>query len=119
MKNKANDFQWDREAQKRGELYSGVWGIAMKEASLQESMGPIVDRTKEKLVSTDNSIIMARHKLRRAVNALIEKGDTPPGRDTNHHLVRSVAKVLPKDQPFSEACADDFKAEVGKPQTTV
>jgi hypothetical protein len=30
-----------------------------------------------------------------------------------------VAKVLPKDQPFSEACADDFKAEVGKPQTTV
>ena len=119
LQNKDNDYLMDRDAQKRGELYSGVWGIAMQDASLQESMGPIVDRTKENLVSTDNGIIMARHKLRKAVNALTEKGVTPPGRDTNHHLVRSVAKVLPKDQPFSEACADDFKAEVGKPQTTV
>ena len=119
LQNKDNDYLMDRDAQKRGELYSGVWGIAMQDASLQESMGPIVDRTKENLVSTDNGIIMARHKLRKAVNALTEKGVTPPGRDTNHHLVRSVAKVLPKDQPFSEACVDDFKAEVGKPQTTV
>ena len=36
----------------------------MQDASLQESMGPIVDRTKERLVSTDNGIIMARQRLR-------------------------------------------------------
>ena len=32
----------------------------MQDASLQESIGPIVDRSKENLVSTDNGIIMAR-----------------------------------------------------------
>ena len=50
----------------------------MQDASLQESMGPIVDRTKENLVSTDNGIIMARHRLMRALKAM-EKGETPPG----------------------------------------
>jgi chaperone BCS1 len=39
-------------------MMSGVAGIAMQDASLQESMGPIVDRTKENLVSTDNGIIV-------------------------------------------------------------
>ena len=58
------------EAQKRGDTYSGIKGISMQDASLQESMGPIVDRTKERLVSTDGGIIMARRKLWRAVEAL-------------------------------------------------
>ncbi len=66
LANKDNDYLMDREAQKRGDTYSGVEGIAMQDASLQESMGPIVDRSKENLVSTDNGIIMARHRLRKA-----------------------------------------------------
>jgi hypothetical protein len=38
-----------RRRRARGATYSGVDGIAMQGASLQESMGPIVDRTKEAL----------------------------------------------------------------------
>ena len=71
--NKENDYLIDREAQRRGDTYSGVEGIAMQDASLQESMGPIVDRTKENLVSTDNGIIMARHRLIRAAKELAER----------------------------------------------
>ena len=74
----------------------------MQDASLQESMGPIVDRTKENLVSTDNGIIMARHRLLRAVKALMEKDATPPGVDPAHQRVRSAAVVLPPDKPFKE-----------------
>ena len=75
LANKDNDYLMDRAAQKAGRTFSGVEGIAMQDASLQESMGPIVDRTKENLVSTDNGIIMARHRLLRAVKALVDKGD--------------------------------------------
>ena len=74
----------------------------MQDASLQESMGPIVDRTKEHLVSTDSGIIMARHRLLRAVNALVEEGVFPPGVDPIHQKVRSAAIVLPPDVPFTE-----------------
>ena len=52
----------------------------MQDASLQESMGPIVDRTKENLVSTDNGIIMARHRLMRAAKALARERHDPARR---------------------------------------
>jgi len=119
LQNKDNDYLMDREAQKRGEYYSGIKGIAMQDASLQESMGPIADRTKENLVSTDNGIIMARHRLRKAVTALRDKSVMPPGRDPSHQLVRSVAKVLPKDAAFANACKEDLTVRPGKKQTSV
>lgn len=117
--NKDNDYLMDREAQKRGDSYSGIWGIAMQDASLQESMGPIVDRTKENLVSTDNGIIMARHRLRKAVVALRDKGVQPPGRTPEHQLVRSAARVLPPEQPFGDAMKEDLTARRGVKQTSV
>ena len=67
----------------------------MQDASLQESMGPIMDRTREHLLSTDNGIIMARQRLLRAARAL-EKGEPPPGTDPATHRVRSAAVVLPQ-----------------------
>ena len=84
LANKDNDYLIDRAAQKAGRTFSGVEGIAMQDASLQESMGPIVDRTKENLVSTDNGIIMARHRLLRAVKALV---------DTQHHAARRRSRT--------------------------
>jgi hypothetical protein len=106
LANKDNDYLIDREAQKAGRTFSGVEGIAMQDASLQESMGPVVDRTKENLVSTDNGIIMARHRLLRAVKAFTEKGILPPGVDVLHQRVRSAAIVLPPDQPFTEGARE-------------
>src|SRR5205823_11028291 len=92
--------------------FSGVDGIAMQDASLQESMGPIVDRTKENLASTDNGIIMARHRLLRAVKALVDKDVVPPGVDPAHQKVRSAAIVLPEDVPFSEGARDALIARL-------
>ena len=108
----------DRAAQKRGATFSGVQGIGMQDASLQESMGPIVDRTKENLVSTDNGIIMARHRLLRALKAM-EKGDTPPGIVREHQHVRSAAVVLPPDKHFKDAAKEALVVQTGKEHVTV
>lgn len=117
--NKDNDYLIDREAQRLGITYSGVEGIAMQDASLQESMGPIVDRTKENLVSTDNGIIMARHRLMKAARALKEKGQVPPGVDPAHHRVRSAAVILAPEENFSEAAGDALKARPGMAHVSV
>ena len=116
--NKDNDYLVDRAAQKAGKTYSGVEGIAMQDASLQESMGPIVDRSKENLVSTDNGIIMARHRLLRALKTM-EKGETPPGVDLAHQRVRSAAVVLPPDQPYKDAAKDALIVQPGKAHVSV
>jgi phthalate 4,5-dioxygenase oxygenase subunit len=119
LQNKDNDYMMDRAAQRRGETFSGIKGIAMQDASLQESMGPIVDRSKERLVSADSGIIKARRKLVSAALALREEGAVPPGVDTAHQRVRSVATVLPRDASFLEACRDSLTAIPGTRQTTV
>jgi len=117
--NKDNDYLIDRAAQKAGITYSGVAGFAMQDSSIQESMGPVVDRTKENLVTTDNGIIMARHRLMRAAKALVENGVTPPGVDPTHQKVRAVSIVLPPDQPFKEAAKEQLKARPGMAHASV
>ena len=119
QENKDNDYLMDRESQKRGEAFSGVRGIAMQDASLQESMGPIVDRTKERLVSTDAGIIKARQKLRKAAIALRDEGVMPPGVDPAHHRVRSAAIVLPKEDSFIESSREAVAASPGVRQSSV
>jgi phenylpropionate dioxygenase-like ring-hydroxylating dioxygenase large terminal subunit len=117
--NKDNDYLMDRGAQKRGDSFSGIEGIAIQDGSLQESMGPIVDRTKENLVSTDNGIIMARHRLMRAARELAEKGVTPPGVNVAHQRVRSASVILPPDQPFKDAAKEALKVRAGFAPATV
>ena len=119
QENKDVDYLMDREAQKRGETFSGIRGIAQQDASLQESMGPIVDRTKERLVATDTGIIKARKKLRLAIEALRDDGVTPPGVDPAHHRVRSAAVVLPRDESFIESSRDAVTVRPGVAHASV
>ena len=119
LANKDNDYLIDRAAQKAGRTYSGVEGIGMQDASLQESMGPIVDRTKENLVSTDNGIIMARHRLLKAVRALMQNETVPPGVDIAHQRVRSAAVVLPPNRPFIEAAKEALTVQEGTAHASV
>jgi phthalate 4,5-dioxygenase oxygenase subunit len=87
--NKDNDYLIDRRAQKEGRTFSGVEGFALQDASVQESMGPIQDRTRENLVATDQGIIMARRRLIAAADGL-KKGEQPPGVDPAQTRVRSA-----------------------------
>jgi hypothetical protein len=111
--NKDNDYLIDRVAQKEGRTYSGIAGFAMQDSGVQELMGPIVDRTKENLVSCDNGIIMARHRLMRAAKALVEKGETPPGVDPAHQRVRAAAIVLPAEAVYKDAASEALKVRPG------
>jgi hypothetical protein len=73
----------------------------MQDASLQESMGPIQDRTREHLCPTDLGIVRARRMLLKAAedNRL---GRPLPGLDPSAQHVRSCSIVLPRDQHFKE-----------------
>jgi phenylpropionate dioxygenase-like ring-hydroxylating dioxygenase large terminal subunit len=116
--NKDNDYMVDRMAQKAGKTYCGVAGIAMQDAAIQESMGPIQDRAKENLTSTDNGVIMARIRLRKAVEAM-RAGRDPDGIDPATHAVRSASIVLPEAANFHEAAADALTVKAGVAHTSV
>jgi hypothetical protein len=116
--NKDNDYMIDRVAQKTNKSYCGVAGIAMQDAAIQESMGPIQDRSMENLVSTDNGVIMARIRLRKAA-LTAQQGGEPDGIDPATHAVRSASIVLPDNVSFYEAAADALRAKEGVAHTSV
>ena len=116
--NMDNDYHMDREAQRQKIYYSGIKGIAIQDASLQESMGPITDRTRENLVSTDIAIIMARMRLKKAAKSL-EKGLSPPGIDPQAQIVRSASFILPEDGSLKDTALDATKMKIGEPFVAV
>ena len=77
-----NDYLIDRRAQKTKRSYSGVEGIAMQDASLQESMGTDC-RSHQGTPGFDRhgNHPGARQRLLSALRAFTEKGVTPPGVD--------------------------------------
>ena len=119
LANKSNDYLMDREAQKAGTTFSGVRGIAIQDASLQESMGPICDRTQEKLAPTDRGIMLARRKMLKALEELQEEGALPSGVDPELHKVRSAAFLLPRDQAYAEAASEHLRVVPDKPHASV
>jgi hypothetical protein len=116
--NKDNDYMIDRAAQRANKSYCGVEGIAMQDAAIQESMGPIQDRSKENLVSTDNGVITARIRLRKAALAAAQ-GREPDGIDPATHAVRSASIVLPENVSFIDAAAEALKAREGVAHSSV
>ncbi|MFA7679812.1 MAG: aromatic ring-hydroxylating dioxygenase subunit alpha, partial [Pigmentiphaga sp.] len=95
--NRDNDYGMDRVAQKEKRAYSGVFGFAAQDYSLQESMGPIQNHEEEQLLPTDRAIVMARRMLHEAATEL-EQGKAPPALDPNSHHVRPAGVLLPKAQ---------------------
>jgi phthalate 4,5-dioxygenase oxygenase subunit len=91
----------------------------MQDASLQESMGRIQDRTNERLGTSDAAIIAARRTLLRAAESLSDEGKPPLGLDKAAQYVRSASLLIPKGVPFAEGAAEALRAQPGKPFVSV
>jgi phenylpropionate dioxygenase-like ring-hydroxylating dioxygenase large terminal subunit len=115
-----NDFFIDRAAQRQNEGsagYTGISGIAMQDAAMTTSMGGIVDRTKERLGSTDAMVIRVRRRLIAAVQAHMRTGAVPPGVDDPEiYRVRSGGVFLPDGADWVEATRELRRAFVEHPE---
>ncbi|MPY71134.1 MAG: Rieske 2Fe-2S domain-containing protein [Alphaproteobacteria bacterium] len=116
--NRGNDYMIDRAAQSGGRSLSGVSGISMQDAAVQESQGAIQDRTREHLVSTDRAIILARRRMRRAAEA-VAAGKAPDGIGPAAQRVRAASVLLPEDEPFFEAASEALVARDGVAHASV
>ena len=117
--NRSNDYLIDRAAQKARATFSGVIGIAQQDAAVQESMGAIQDRTRERLGTSDVGIIAARDRLLRAALALRDNGIAPPALEPAEQRVRSASVLLPKDVPFEDGVRRAMIADAGAPLVSV
>ena len=63
FRNRANDWLQDRKAMQAGKSMSGIRGVQMEDAVVQESMGPIYDRRKEHLGVSDMAVVRMRRLM--------------------------------------------------------
>jgi len=89
-----NDYLIDRVAQK-GTSYSGIKDFRSQDLMATESAGPIYDRTREHLGSTDVAVIRMHRMLLRAAKALAEGQEPPALAGTgDFRSIRGAEKIL-------------------------
>ncbi|HET8746783.1 MAG TPA: Rieske 2Fe-2S domain-containing protein [Ramlibacter sp.] len=74
-----NDYQIDRDAQRRNEIYTGIRMVFLQDQAITESMGPITDHSFEHLVASDQMVARTRRRVLKAALALRQEGTLPPG----------------------------------------
>ena len=68
---------------------------------MQETMGTIVDRTREHLGPADRAVIVARQILINAVRQ-VEAGGDPPGVTDSYHRIRAIEQIVPDEQSWRD-----------------
>jgi phthalate 4,5-dioxygenase len=103
LANRRNDYLIDRGKQ-RNENFTGMRGIREEDIAVQEDQfgGPIADRTKEHLGTSDGGVIALR---RRSLNAArnLQRGYEPPEpRCSGAYRVHPLADLARRDVSFDE-----------------
>jgi phenylpropionate dioxygenase-like ring-hydroxylating dioxygenase large terminal subunit len=100
IRNRHNDYLIDRAQQASGESYTGMRGLGTQDCAIQESMGPIADRTAEHLLACDAAIVKIRRLLLQTLKDHAA-GNPLPGMRPESYRVRSIRYEAPRGAPFA------------------
>ena len=102
IRTRANNFLQDRAAMKHGS-HTGIAGIPNQDAAMWETMGPIADRTRERLGASDIAIVQFRRIMIEAAKKLRDGGPaigTSPSR-VPHVKLKSFEGIFPKSTQWT------------------
>jgi phthalate 4,5-dioxygenase len=97
-RNRDNGYLQDRQAMKLGD-FTGMRGIPTQDMSMWETMGPIADRSSERLGASDVAIVEFRRLMVDAVRSQAngEPALATPGRRPPYVALRSFEGIVSKD----------------------
>ena len=109
-RNQSNDYFIDRQMQKT-QNFTGIVGVNTQDFALQEGMGPICDRSKEFLGTSDKAIVGMRRMLLEAIS-VNEKGGAPRALDpASYRMVRAYDRVIPAGSDWRKEMEQDLIAK--------
>ena len=116
-RNRANNYGQDRAAMKLGD-FTGIRGIPNQDIAMWETMGPIADRTKERLGASDLAVVEFRRLMIEAAQT-IAAGGPALGRTEPHiaHVqISSFERILPKNVDWRTFGSQDWREAAGREQ---
>jgi len=102
--NRDNDYKIDREDQ-RTKSFTGIAGVPNQDAGIQESMGPICDRTLEHLGTSDVAVIEWRKRILGMAKDLADGKEPEEPFNGPAYNVRPVSILLDREVDFAEGAA--------------
>jgi phthalate 4,5-dioxygenase oxygenase subunit len=99
---RANNYLQDRKAMKLGN-HTGILGIPNQDIAMWETMGPIADRSRERLGASDIAIVQFRRIMVDAARKVRDGGPaigTSP-RHIPHVKLKSFEGIVPKTTPWT------------------
>ncbi|HEV7664100.1 MAG TPA: Rieske 2Fe-2S domain-containing protein [Chloroflexota bacterium] len=108
LRTRANNFLQDREAMKRNQSYSGIFGVNVQDIAVQESMGPIYDRTREHLGASDVAVIRMRRLMLDSVQRF-QEGGAPLGLEqpVAYETLAADERLIPLHTPWQSIGSAD------------
>ena len=111
IRNKGNDYLIDRALQASGQNFTGMKGLGTQDCAVQESMGPIADRTKEHLLLSDMIVVRLRRLLLQTLEDM-KAGKPLPGMAASSYRVRSTRYEAPVGVAISNDMAQLVRPHV-------
>ena len=111
-RNLGNRYLQDRDAMKRGN-FTGIQGIPTQDMAMWESMGPIVERSRDKPGSSDVAVVQFRRMMVNAAKRVAEGG--PAIGTTEPHIAHvklaSYEGIVPKSTDWRTLGVHDLSEE--------
>jgi phthalate 4,5-dioxygenase oxygenase subunit len=119
IRTRDNNYLQDREAMKQGS-HTGIAGIPNQDTAMWETMGPIADRSRERLGASDVAIVQFRRIMIEAAKKLRD-GAAAIGTSPTHvpHVtLKSFEGIVPKTTQWTTlGVADEERRLEATPQT--
>jgi hypothetical protein len=107
LRTHGNEYLIDRKAQKH-DTFSGITGVSEQDAAIQDSQGPIQDRTREHLGPTDIGIVEFRKLVTSAARALAAGQQPEAAQKPGRYAVRSGGWVAAPDKDLATVMTERF-----------
>ena len=102
LRTEANRFWQDRQAMKAGN-FTGISGFPNQDVAMWLSMGPIADRSSERLGASDLAIVEFRRRMLDAVKAMADGGNAiGTGADAVPSATCAFQAIVPKTTDWRE-----------------
>lgn len=102
-----NDYLLDREEQKH-RSFTGIGGVSEQDAAIQDSQGPVVDRSRERLFATDVGIVKFRRFMLELARSLNDGAEPEAALLGRRYALRSGGWVAHRDKPLEAVMQERF-----------
>jgi phthalate 4,5-dioxygenase oxygenase subunit len=107
LRNKSNNYLIDRKLQKT-KSYTGIKGVSEQDAAVQDSQGPIADRTREHLGPTDLGLLHFRKLMLTSARELVAGKEPAAAQCADRYTVRSGACITHKSKDLADVMVERF-----------